>query len=117
MDIQASPGEIVEIKTSKETIAGTLLESHEPGLILLKLKSGYNVGILKEDVLSTKVTKLAEKKQPLSPLQKKDLPEIDMIMTGGTISSRLDPKTGAAYNLLNPQELLSSLLSVCRNLD
>ncbi len=104
---EVNPGDIVEIKTIKETIQGTLLESHEPGILLLKLKSGYNIGILKEDAHEIKLIKKAEEKPQKVEIKKKYLQEIDLIMTGGTISSRLDYQTGAVKSLTKPEELLS----------
>lgn len=105
--MEANPGDIVEIKTIKETLQGTLLESHEPGIILLKLKSGYNIGIKKEDIHELKIIKKAEKGIHSGKIkQNKKLPSVEIIMTGGTISSRLDPKTGAVLSLTSPEKLL-----------
>src|SRR3989338_355368 len=45
-----------------------------------------------------------------------DLPNVVLIATGGTISSRLDYKTGAVKWLTNPQDLLKvypELLKIC----
>ncbi len=101
-----NPGDIIEIRTVKETLQGALLESHEPGILLLKLKSGYNLGIEKEDITEAKLIKKAEEKPQKVEIKKKDLQEIDIIMTGGTISSRLDYQTGAVKSLTKPEELL-----------
>ena len=46
--VKASPGDYISIMTTKESTEGTLLESHEPDIFLIKLKSGYNIGIKKE---------------------------------------------------------------------
>ena len=48
--VKASPGDYISIMTTKESTEGTLLESHEPDIFLIKLKSGYNIGIKKEDI-------------------------------------------------------------------
>lgn len=104
-------GDFVRIRTSKEVLEGIVIESHETGIILLKLKSGYNIGIKKEDVLDIQKTKLkrklkeGEEKGKLRLKKKLGLPDIDMIMTGGTISSRLDPLTGGVKWLTSPEEL------------
>ncbi|MEM0154889.1 MAG: Glu-tRNA(Gln) amidotransferase subunit GatD, partial [Methanothrix sp.] len=39
-------------------------------------------------------------------IQKKSLPKVTLIYTGGTIGSKLDYKTGGVYMLLKPEELL-----------
>jgi len=102
----ANPGDLIEIKVAKETIKGILIESYEPGVVLVKLESGYNIGISRDNILDIKVIKKAEKKQE----EKEDLklshkkPIIDLIMTGGTISSSLDSKTGGVKWLTSPGE-------------
>ena len=89
-------GDLVQLKTKAKTWKGAVLESHDPEVILLKLSSGYNIGIRESEILNVKVlekSKPTEKKE-IKLEQKKQLPNIAMIITGGTISSRLDPKTG-----------------------
>ncbi len=103
----ANPGDLISIKTAKEEISGTLLESYEPGVVLVKLSSGYNIGISRDNILDISVVKKAEKKEEKEKefafSHKK--PIIDLIMTGGTISSSLDVKTGAVKWLTSPGEL------------
>jgi len=105
---KAKPGDRVCVITPKEEIEGLLLESFEPGITLVKLPSGYNIGLRNEDILEIKVLekqgKREEKTEKLS--RKQDLANIAMIATGGTISSRLDPATGGVKWLSSPQELI-----------
>lgn len=107
--MESKPGERVRISTVKESLEGTLLESSEPGIILLKLKSGYNIGLKKEDVTDIEVLKQdkIEKEKELKIKTNKNLPKIDLIITGGTISSRVDYKTGGVYPLTNPSDFLA----------
>ena len=44
------PGDFVSVITKKGEEQGILLQSHEQGLILIKLSTGYNVGIKKSDI-------------------------------------------------------------------
>lgn len=103
----ANPGDLIRIKTAQEEIEGILIESYEPGVVLIKLTSGYNIGISRDNILDIKVVKKAEKKEEKG---KEDLklshkkPVIDLIMTGGTISSSLDVKTGGVKWLTSPGE-------------
>jgi len=102
----AEAGDKVKISTVKEEIEGILLESHEPGIYLVKLDSGYNMGIKKEDATDVKVLK--KEKVDIKAVKiksDKKLPKIDMIITGGTISSRLDPSTGGVKWLTDPEDL------------
>ncbi len=100
-------GDLVRIKTAKEEIEGVLLESYEAGIYLIKLKSGYNIGIAKEDVFDIETVKKRniEKSGETVFKAKKGIPNIDMIATGGTISSRLDSETGGVKWLTSPNEL------------
>jgi len=104
---EISPGDKVRISTVKEDIEGVLVESHEPGLTLIKLKSGYNIGIKNEDITQIElIQEKKEKKQEIKIKQNSKLLNIDIVMTGGTISSRLDPETGGVKWLTSPEELL-----------
>ena len=100
-------GDIAKIKTDKDEFEGTILPSHEGGIILMKLNSGYNVGIEEKRIKGVK--KIGSKKAEEFPEAKtkssKGKPGISMIITGGTISSRLDYNTGAVTPLINPQQL------------
>ena len=102
----ANPGDLIRIKTAKEDIEGILIESYEPGVVLIKLDSGYNIGISRDNILDMKVVKKAEKKQEKESefKQSHKKPVIDLIMTGGTISSSLDSKTGAVKALTSPND-------------
>jgi len=101
-------GDIVKLKTIKGEIEGRLLESGQSALYLIKLKSGYNIGVKKENVNGVEVVEKSEEGREEKLDVKKDLslPSVDMIITGGTISSSLDYKTGAVSNLTKPEELL-----------
>jgi len=102
-------GDIVEIKTDKETLKGILLESYDPSVCLIKLDSGYNMGIEKSKIKSIKVTgKIKSSQFPEVEISKaKNLPEISIISTGGTISSRLDYKTGGVKWLMKPEQIFA----------
>lgn len=95
-DKEFKKGDLVEIKTNKYTWIGQLLESHDSEIILLKLNSGYNIGIRKDNALEVKILGKTEipKSKKKRITQNKKLPNVIMIITGGTISAKLDPKTG-----------------------
>lgn len=93
---ELSPGDKVNLQTREKEWTGTILESYDSEVILLKLDSGYNIGIKEDEVLSVKVFEKAiiSEKKKIAREANKALPNIALIITGGTISSRLDPKTG-----------------------
>jgi len=104
---EAKAGDKVRINTDRETLNGILLESHESGIVLIKLSSGYNIGVRKDEILSIDlVEKAKEDKNEKRKLKvNPDLPSVDLIITGGTISSRLDYKTGGVSWLTSPEQL------------
>jgi glutamyl-tRNA(Gln) amidotransferase subunit D len=102
----AKPGDRVEVHLTKVIYEGVLLESSEVGIVLLKLDTGYNIGFNKKDVLEIKVLKEAVEKEEKFELEKKaGKPNIAMIITGGTIAARLNPKKGGVDWLDTPESL------------
>lgn len=98
---------------------GIVLESFDPEIILLKISSGYNIGIRERDILNVEVLEKSEKKERKNlKIEKKDgLPNVVFIITGGTISSRLDPKTGgvipsSAEDILNMAPEIKDLCNI-----
>ncbi|MBU0958850.1 MAG: Glu-tRNA(Gln) amidotransferase subunit GatD [Nanoarchaeota archaeon] len=107
----AIPGDRVEVHLSKVIYGGILLESpeDEKGIVLLKLDSGYNIGLNKKDIIEIKRIKKGEIKKERIEIKKDDKkPDIALILTGGTIVNRLDPKTGAVSPLTSPEDLFKS---------
>lgn len=95
-----SPGEKVSFQTRDGSWVGHVLPSHDPEIILLKLESGYNIGIRERDILDVRVlekTTVALKKEVELKKDSK-LKNVALVITGGTISSRLDPKTGGVIS-------------------
>jgi len=107
MPKKAGPGDIVLVKTETEEIKGTLLPSFEKDVFLLKLESGYNMGIKKDEVKEMKVLKKAAVEAiPESKIKAQAAkPGISIIATGGTISSRLDYTTGGVKPLTKPEQI------------
>jgi len=112
-------GDYVEIILGKKEFRGTLLQSpdDEKGVFLIKLDSGYNIGVSKKDVIDLRLLKKTEKaeksdkgkdsneKEEGKVEKNNQKPNIAMIITGGTISSSLDSKTGGVKWLTSPEKL------------
>jgi glutamyl-tRNA(Gln) amidotransferase subunit D len=114
-------GDLVELRTSDKTWKGNVLESYDPETILLKLESGYNIGIKEREILDAKIIKKAQEKEgKISYIeQNSKLPNVAMIITGGTISARLDPKTGGvistdAETILNMAPEIKEICNITR---
>ncbi len=106
----ANPGDTVLVTTKdNDTIEGLLLPSSEEGVLLVKLDSGYNIGVQQEDVRRIAVLEKAEEKK--NPQKEKapenpTLPTMTILHTGGTIASRVDYRTGGVHTAFSPEDLL-----------
>jgi glutamyl-tRNA(Gln) amidotransferase subunit D len=104
-----------KIDTSRGLFEGTILprsENDDDKHIVLKIASGYNIGInidtIKNiDELGYKKAKykIPEKEFPYSD----DKPNVKLFGTGGTIASRLDYRTGAVIPAFSPGELYGAV--------
>jgi len=105
------PGDRVLVKTTDEEIEGVLMQRPEivPGnALILKLDSGYNVGIAKNKVKSINLLKASER--PVATRReikaRADLPKVVILSTGGTISSKVDYKTGGTFPALTAEDFV-----------
>lgn len=104
-----------EIKTTRGDFRGIILprsENDDDRHIVLKLATGYNVGIdvdtirgMKEFGRKEAHYKIPEKEFPVSP----NKPNVKLLGTGGTIASRLDYRTGAVIPAFSPGELYGAV--------
>lgn len=107
--------DIIQVKTDKTTLEGILLPRSEYAsldYIEIKLENNYNVGINISDIQDIKKIgkreakyKIPEKSFP----KNKDLPNLNLLGTGGTVASRLDYTTGAVIPSFTPGELFSAV--------
>ncbi len=98
-------GDFVRLRLAREELECTLLESYDSSIYLVKLKSGYNIGIPKENVLGFEVLKKYQSIEKKIEIPKsKGLPSIGLIVTGGTMASKLDPATGGVKALTDIRE-------------
>ncbi len=110
--LSAQAGDYVEIHLTKYIYEGILLETPrtptgtEKGIVLLKLDSGYNIGFKKSDILEIKLKKKNKEKEENLEI-KKDSSKLNvaMIITGGTIASRINPKKGGVDAITKPEDL------------
>ena len=112
-----NPGDKVSLTTKSKTWNGMILESYDSSIVLLKLVSGYNIGIRESEILDVKLIEKSKeiKKEKIELKENKGLKNVAMIITGGTISSRLDPKTGGVIST-DAEEILniaSGIKEIC----
>jgi glutamyl-tRNA(Gln) amidotransferase subunit D len=121
MDINSLPiNTLVRLTTEKTSYEGTLMPS-ESNEIVIKLFSGYNIGLLKKNII--KIEQLSEAKKQKADHEKQStknkaqktankqektqLPHIMILHTGGTIASKVDYETGGVVAQFAPKELLA----------
>jgi glutamyl-tRNA(Gln) amidotransferase subunit D len=104
-------GDVIRVTSNEETYEGILIPRSETGdgkHVVVKLKSGYNVGI--HVTSNTKIEKVGKGTKPSFaspplPEQKPELPKAVILSTGGTIASRVDYRTGAVRSALSASDL------------
>jgi glutamyl-tRNA(Gln) amidotransferase subunit D len=101
-------GDKVTVTTDKGKHTGLVMPSK--GDLVVKLDSGYNIGIKRSKIKQIKAVKVrvTPKKKAKVVRSKSGLPTIVILSTGGTISSKVDYKTGAVHASLDASELLES---------
>lgn len=102
-------------RTSRGDFEGLVLprsETSDAEHLVLKLVSGYNIGIRHDTIVSMERTgyrkveyKIPEEPFPVDPGK----PRVMLLGTGGTIASRLDYRTGAVIPAFSPGELYGSV--------
>lgn len=114
--------DIIRVTTNKTTLEGIMLPRSEyaaPNYIEIKLDNNYNVGINISDI--SKIDKIGEREAKYKIPEKrfdmkKNLPNVRLLGTGGTVASRLDYTTGAVIPSFTPGELFSvvpELAEIC----
>jgi len=108
-------GDVVATNDAGSTFEGVILprsESLDDQHVVIKLKTGYNVGLHIDRITSMREVgykeafyKIPERQFPSRP----DLPRVTLLGTGGTIASRLDYRTGAVIPAFTPGELYGAV--------
>jgi len=111
-------GDTLRLELTGRTISGKLMPSHvftSPGVVVLKVSSGYNVGVHEEEIREAVLVEASvpgSRDEPpgmtgvqgITPEHQK--PRITIITMGGTIASRVEYATGAVKAVLDTDELL-----------
>lgn len=105
----------VEVVSETGKYKGIILprsENADSYHIVIKLRSGYNIGVAASSVKAINTLghkeahyKIPEKEFPFDPKK----PNVKLLGTGGTIASRLDYRTGAVIPAFSPGELYGSV--------
>ena len=112
-EAKAEIGDIIRVIKNGDTYEGILIPRSEYGdekHIVIKVKSGYNIGI--RVTATTRMEKVGVGVKPTFaalplPEQRLDLPKVAIVSTGGTIASRVDYRTGGVRPALSASDLYS----------
>ena len=109
----AAPGDRMEVVAGM-TYTGLLMPRYEgvgEDILVLKLPSGYNVGLDVSRAESIRVISKGVASRPgrEPPAGAGSLPKILLLSTGGTIASRVDYRTGAVTPIVSPRDLRASV--------
>jgi glutamyl-tRNA(Gln) amidotransferase subunit D len=104
-------GDIIRVTSDGKVYEGILIPRSEYGddkHVVVKLKSGYNIGVRMTP--NTRIEKVGKGSKPSFaapplPEQKPELPKVVIMSTGGTIASRVDYRTGAVRSALSASDL------------
>ena len=109
-------GDRVRVERAGQTYEGVLLPSLTPSQLVVKLESGYNVGV---DRAESAVEVLEENVYDVEDAQDEsdhstvefdeELPTVSLISTGGTIASTVDYRTGAVTAQFDAEDVLRAV--------
>lgn len=121
---KVSPGDWVVLTTyGGDTLHGTLMpgyESMDKKHVVIKLKSGYNIGIKASKIKSickseynvgqaTNVAEILKTRTRTERKIKEPVHKVALIGTGGTIASKIDYRTGGVSAALSASELYAAV--------
>jgi len=119
------PGDLIEVtREDGATFRGMLMPKDEfsaPGVVVIKLDNGYNVGVRLGPKATVRLLSRGELTshpgEPVSLSETEVRPPQRKVMilgTGGTIASRVDYETGAVHPYMDAKELAASVPEMFR---
>jgi glutamyl-tRNA(Gln) amidotransferase subunit D len=98
----------IKLEFEGETLEGVLIKEDD-NFFIIKLASGYNANLKKKDcrnIVQEEIKNL-KKESKFKTIKDKNLKNISIIHTGGTIASKVDYKVGGVVSDFTPEELLA----------
>mgnify|MGYP000592672690 CR=1 FL=1 len=109
-------GDRVRVDQADRALEGVVMPSTTPDHLVVKLESGYNVGldrettdveVLERDVYDVEAASSAAESSAVT--FEDDLPTVALISTGGTIASTVDYRTGAVTARFDAEDVLRAV--------
>ena len=113
-EADAKEGDRISVRRGDEEYVGRLMPHHDfsaPDVLILKMKSGYNIGIR---VLGDSEIEVIERPSIVAVKReetkaREGLPNFTLVSTGGTIASFVDYRTGAVRPAMSASELVDAV--------
>jgi glutamyl-tRNA(Gln) amidotransferase subunit D len=110
----AKEGDTLSVRSKGSLHRGVLMPHHEfshPDVIVIKLNSGYNIGI---NIAGIETIEVLEKVEERARPPRDSIPStservVTIIGTGGTIASYVDYRTGGVHPALSSEDLVSTV--------
>jgi glutamyl-tRNA(Gln) amidotransferase subunit D len=112
--ICAEEGSVLTVESKGRSFTGTLMPHHDfsaPDVLILKVKSGYNMGIriYDDSIINVIDRPVPRVKRETQVETKPGLPKVVLIGTGGTIASYVDYRTGAVHPALSTSDMINAV--------
>ncbi|MEM4335427.1 MAG: Glu-tRNA(Gln) amidotransferase subunit GatD [Candidatus Anstonellales archaeon] len=101
-------GDRVRVVWKGKTIEGMVMPQTDNERIVLKLNSGYNVGMDRKNVEKIEIVGKEKISKPKEVSGRRKKAEIRILGCGGTIASKVEYKTGAVYPYMSAEELATT---------
>ncbi|MGB9719138.1 MAG: Glu-tRNA(Gln) amidotransferase subunit GatD [Candidatus Anstonellales archaeon] len=101
-------GDRVRIVWKGKTIEGIVMPQMNKEKIVLKLSSGYNVGLDRKNIEKMEIIGKEKLGRPKEAGSRAKKAEVKILGCGGTITSKIEYKTGAVYPFIGTEELSSA---------
>jgi glutamyl-tRNA(Gln) amidotransferase subunit D len=101
-------GDLVRCTIGGKETEGSFITSRD-GMAVIKLSSGYNIGVPQADVIITGQQEAGSAPEPAEISQDPKLPPVTIVSTGGTIASRIDYRTGAVTSQFRATDILHAI--------
>ncbi len=103
-----STGDLVRCTIGEAQAEGSFITSRN-GMAVVKLGSGYNIGVFEDDCQLISRQDAVEQVEPAEAAQNQSLPPVTIVSTGGTIASRIDYRTGAVTSQFRATDILHAI--------
>ena len=107
-DMEFETGDLVRCRIGEAEVCGSFITRRD-GMAVVKLSSGYNIGVPETGIMLENRPQPATVLEPADVVQDPSLPPVTIVSTGGTIASRIDYRTGAVTSQFRATDILHAI--------